>query len=135
MEERTGLPEPSFDSLNAPYLEGAREGKLRLPICRDCGHLMAPPVANCVACMGENIGWTDASGRGSVFSYIEYHRSWVSGFEQYLPYNVAIVELAEGPKLISNVLLNDDETISVGQPVRVIFEQRAEWRVPVFVIA
>jgi uncharacterized OB-fold protein len=131
---RPGLPEPLFDSQNAPYFDGARRGELLLPKCTTCAQLSAPPVSNCTNCFGTEMEWVPASGNGTVFSYIEYHRAWIPQFAPYLPYNVSIIELDEGPRLISNVVPGETP-VQVGQRVRAVFEDRGSWKVPVFEVA
>ena len=131
---RPGLPEPLFDAQNAPYFDGARRGELLLPKCTTCGQLSVPPVSNCTNCFGTDMEWIPASGNGTVFSYIEYHRAWIPQFAPYLPYNVSIIELDEGPRLISNVVPGETP-VQVGQRVRAVFEDRGSWKVPVFEVA
>jgi uncharacterized OB-fold protein len=130
---RSDLPPPVLDDRNEAFIDGALHGKLLLPVCRNCGLLMAPPVANCWQCLSDEFDWRPAAGTGTVFSYIEYHRAWIKSFAPYVPYQVAIIELTEGPRLISNVLAPANEPVRIGQRVRVAFERRGSSAVPVFV--
>lgn len=127
------LPAPKSDATNRPFWEAARERRFVMPRCAACGLLMAPPVANCSACLGDRFDWVAASGRGTVFSFIEYHRAWIPEFANHLPYIVAIVELQEGPRLITGLVGETGETLAVGTPVEVAFQERAGGSlVPVF---
>jgi uncharacterized protein len=132
---RSGLPAPVLDERNEPFIQGALEGKLLLPVCRNCGLRMAPPVANCWRCLADDFDWRATAGTGVIFSFIEYHRAWVKSFSPYLPYQVAIIELTEGIRLVSNVLADAESPISVGARVKVAFEPRDSLAVPVFVLA
>jgi uncharacterized OB-fold protein len=114
------LPRPSEDS--APYWEAAHKGELRLQRCSDCGHVRFPPSILCPRCLSEEIEWVRMSGRGTVFSWIVVHQSQYPAFNPDAPYNVAIVELEEGPCLHTN-LLCPNEAIHIGMPVQVVFEK------------
>lgn len=133
MAERHGLPEPILDERNRPFLQGASDLKLLLPRCSMCGKLMAPPIANCIYCLSSELEWIEARGTGSIYTFIEYHKAWIQGFEPYIPYIVAVIELDEGIRLVSDLLVEGDDQVSVGDSVRVAFENRGEERVPVFV--
>jgi uncharacterized OB-fold protein len=73
-------------------------------------------------CGKSDFVWTDASGRGEVFSYTVLHRAPDPAFRGDLPYVVAIVALAEGPRLLANVIGCLPEAVSVGLPVHAVFE-------------
>jgi uncharacterized OB-fold protein len=128
-----GLPVPLSDELNRPFWEAAREGRFVIPRCAECGRMMAPPVANCSACLATYFEWVAASGQGTVYSFIEYHRPWIREYDEHLPYVVAIVELDEGPRLITALVGETSDWVQIGARVRVAFQERAEGaRVPVF---
>ena len=128
-----GLPVPVSDELNQPFWEAAGEGQLVVPRCAECGQIMAPPVANCSACLATRFEWVPTSGRGTVYSFIEYHRSWIREYDGRVPYIVAIVELDEGPRLITGLVGETSEWVMIGARVRVAFQERAQRaRVPVF---
>jgi uncharacterized OB-fold protein len=127
----TDLPAPMLGEKNTPFVSNAGAGILVLPRCTNCGHLMAPPVANCTRCLSEAIEWVPSEGRGVVYSFVRYHRAWSEAFAAVLPYNVAIVQLNEGPRLISNVI-EDDRPLEVGEPVVVGFQARGNDSIPVF---
>jgi len=114
---------PTIDDLNRPYWEGARVGELRMQRCRGCGALRFPPSRLCAECLSEESAWVVLSGKGTVWSYCVFHRAYFAGFEAELPYNVVLVQLAEGPKLYSNLVGVPNERVRVGMPVRVRFER------------
>ena len=115
------LPQPTEDS--APYWEAARRGELRLQRCKACAHVRFPPSILCPRCLAEEGEWVALSGRGTIFTWIVVHRSQHPAFNADTPYNVVIVELAEGPRLHSQVIDCPAEDISIGMPVEAVFER------------
>src|ERR1043166_4949849 len=99
------IPVPSLES--KPYWEGVRAHKLVVPRCDDCGHHWFPPSRHCPNCNSANIGWHESSGRGKVFSFVVFHRVYHPGFTGEVPYVVALIELEEGPRLLSNVVRSE----------------------------
>jgi uncharacterized OB-fold protein len=115
------LPRPSEDS--APYWEAARRGELRMQQCGDCGHVRFPPSLLCARCLSEASDWVRLSGRGHVFSFIVIHQSQHPAFNGDTPYNVAIIELDEGPRLHTNIVECANDQIYIGMPVEVVFDR------------
>ncbi len=115
------LPRPSEDS--APYWEAACKGELRMQQCGDCGHIRFPPALLCARCLSENAAWVKLSGRGTVYSWIVVHQSQHPAFNADVPYNVAIVELEEGPRLHTHIVGCPNEQIHIGMAVEVAFEK------------
>jgi uncharacterized OB-fold protein len=66
------------------------------------------------------------SGRGTVWSFIVYHHCWHRGFEKEIPYNVAMIQLEEGPIVITNIVNVQNDSIKVGMSVKVVFEPATE---------
>ncbi len=118
-------PLPVINDLNRPHWEGARNHEFLIQRCKECGHMWFPPMTNCSKCLSTTIEWVKTSGRGTVFSYIVYHQGWLHGYKDEVPYNVAIIELSEGVRLISNIAGIPNEMIEVGMPVQVTFEDVA----------
>lgn len=115
-------PLPVVDDLNRPYWEAAADGRLLVQRCPACERKQLPPVAACPACGERGLGWTAASGRGVVHTYTVLHRAYHPGFADAVPYNVSIIELEEGPLLLSNVVELPLDRLRIGLPVRVVFE-------------
>jgi uncharacterized OB-fold protein len=82
--------------------------------------------------MGRNLEWREASGRGTVHTFSVVHAAPAVGFEGQVPYVIAVIDLAEGPRMMANLVNCAPEAARVGLPVRVVFEQRGEMRVPQF---
>jgi uncharacterized OB-fold protein len=99
------LPEPT--PLSQPYWDALRQGRLTFQRCRHCSHAWLPPRAECPHCLEAEWDWTTASGKGRVVSWVVYHHAYHEAFRDRLPYNVALVELDEGPRLITNIINPD----------------------------
>lgn len=113
------IPVPSDES--RPYWNGLREHRLLMPHCDDCAHVWFPPTQFCPACASAAWTWKQASGRGRLYSYVVYHRLYHPGFADELPYAVAVIELQEGPRMISNVLDVPPDRLVCDMPVEVVF--------------
>ena len=116
-------PLPQIDAMTKGFWDHARAGKLALQVCDACGdaHFPASPV--CPNCLSDKQQWKPASGRGTLESWVEFHRAYWPGFESELPFRVCLVRLAEGPILLSNLVGEDAE---VGDPVHAVFEKVTE---------
>ncbi|MBI1817443.1 MAG: Zn-ribbon domain-containing OB-fold protein [Deltaproteobacteria bacterium] len=114
------IPVPNFD--NAGFWEGCRQHELRIQRCTACGALRHPPRPMCPHCGGVDSDWMRASGRGSVFSFTIVHGPTLPVFQAQAPYNVVVVQLDEGPYIVSNLVDCRAEQIRIGVKVEVVFE-------------
>ena len=114
------VPRPSAES--RPFWDAVQERKFLLQRCRSCGNYWFPPSAQCRHCLSAHSEWQEASGNGRIYSFVVYHRLYHPAFEQDLPYVVAIVELREGPRLLSNIIGTPWQEIRCDSPVHVVFE-------------
>lgn len=131
--ETKALPQPT--AVSAPYWQAAREGRLVVQRCEACGHRQLYPRAICTQCASERVGWSESAGRGRVKSFTVIRRAVSAAYEPDVPYVVALIELAEGPTLMSNVVGCAPEAVSIGAPVRVRFDAWSpDFTVPVFTL-
>jgi len=114
------IPVPSEDS--KPHWEGAKRHELCLQRCQECGAFRLPPAPLCPECTALGGEWTKVSGRGKVYSFVIFHRAYHKAFEKDLPYAVAVIELKEGPRLLSNIVGITPDQICCDMPVEVTFE-------------
>lgn len=114
---------PKPDALTEPYWRGARDGKLLLQTCRECGHAWHPPTPICPACQAKNYEWRPASGRGTVYSFTVVHHAAHVAVEKAVPYLVALVTLEDGPRVVSGILNCDADSVRVGMPVTLTFQE------------
>lgn len=103
MTSESAFPAPQVNELSAPYRRALDEGRLDFQRCTACGHAWLPPRAECPRCLAAQPRWETASGEARLVSWVVFHHAYHDYFVQRLPYTVAVVELAEGPRLISNV--------------------------------
>ena len=118
----TPLPTPAPDTNpeTEAFWRATGEGRLLLPVCDDCGTVIWYPRTLCPACSGQSVSWTEASGDGTVFSFTVVHRS-MGPFREAAPYVIAYVELAEGPRVMTNIIGCEPDAVFIGQPVHVVF--------------
>lgn len=117
------VPIPSVES--KPYWTGLKEGRLLIPKCGECGNFWFPSSLHCPHCNAANFSWEPSSGRGKVFSYVVFHRVYHPAFSEEVPYVVALIELEEGPRLISNLVEIKPDDVQCDMPVSVVFEKIA----------
>jgi uncharacterized protein len=106
----------------APFLTGLEDGRLPVQRCAACGTHQLPPRILCTTCGSTDLAWTDASGYGKVVSFTILHRAPDAVHRERIPYVYALIELAEGPVVVSTVVDCEPSGIRVGQPVRLLFE-------------
>jgi uncharacterized OB-fold protein len=115
---------PAPDEYSKAYWDGARRGQLMLQRCSSCRSHWHPPGPICPRCQSWDHEWVAASGRGTVHSYTLVHHAAHPAVRDRIPYLVALVDLAEGPRIVSNIMGSVDR-VSVGAAVHVAFEQIA----------
>jgi len=129
-------PQPDPDVESVGFWEATARGEFALDRCRDCRRWQHPPVERCRQCGGPT-AFEPVAGTGTVFSYIVMRRASVGGFEEHLPYVVALIELDDQPGLRFNgrIVGLDPAQIEIGQRVRAEILDVApggSYRIPVF---
>jgi uncharacterized OB-fold protein len=112
---RPPRPRPAITQDNAFFFDGARQGKLLVQRCSACGVLRHPPRPACSACGSLDWDTVEASGRGSVFSFVVVHHPQVPAFDYPLP--IAVVELEEGTRLVADLIGVEPADVRIGMPV------------------
>ena len=108
------LPEP--DNTSAPYWAAAAEGRLVFQRCTECGHAQFYPRPLCIRCAGD-VEWEDASGDGTVHTFTVIRQNLAPPFGELGAYVVAMIDLAEGPRMMSNVTHVGPDEVHVGMGV------------------
>jgi hypothetical protein len=124
------VPRPSPESM--PFWDGARAKRLMLPRCNVCGRFWFPPSQRCRHCLAADFEWQPSAGLGRIYSFVVYHRVYHPAFEGEVPYIVAIVELDEGPRLITNIVGTRFQDVRCDARVHAIFEERDGMGLPMF---
>lgn len=133
-EEAPGYPQPDDSPLWQPFWQQVNDGKLSYMRCDACAHAFLPPRAECPNCLRPGPRWAVASGKAKLVSWVVYHTVVDPVFKERLPYTVAIVELAEGPRMTTNIVgIADPETLSIDQQLELRIEQEATTAVPRFI--
>lgn len=119
-------PLPEITDLNRPFWDGCQRGELRMQRCEACQHLRYPIATVCPKCLSDEVTWVALSGRGTVFSYLVFHQVYNQAFADDVPYNVALVQLDEGPHMFSNIVGCANDAVAIGDPVEVVFDRASE---------
>ncbi|MFG3259327.1 Zn-ribbon domain-containing OB-fold protein [Streptomyces sp. NPDC048172] len=137
---RFDLPQP--DAFTRPYWDAAARGQLLLRRCRadGCGRAHHYPREFCPRCWSEDVVWEEASGDATLYTWSVVHRNDLPPFGERVPYVAAVVELAEGPRMMTEIRDCPDEELCVGLALRVSFRavggedgaDAADTAVPVF---
>ena len=115
------VPPPNPNLETQRFWDGTAEGRLELPRCDDCGHVVWYPRERCDQCGSTSVTWFEASGRGTVYSCTVTRRipgSW----RKAAPFVLAYVELDEGPRVMTNIVGCDPDAVHIGQTVHAVFD-------------
>jgi uncharacterized protein len=121
-EKAKPRPGPPPDPELAPYFAAAAEGRLVVQRCDACGHAQLYPRLDCMRCRS-SVHWEDASGFATVYSFTVIRQHFARTFRHLLPLVVALVDLDEGPRLMTNLVEVDPDEVRVGLRVEVRFER------------
>lgn len=121
-------PIADADHMTQPWWDATRGGRFLVQRCEACGHHQHYPRAVCTSCGSTSLGYVEASGRGTVYSYSVVHRAPYPAFEP--PYTVALVRLEEGPVVLTNIVGGD---VRCDSPVTLVWEDLPDGRkLPLF---
>ncbi|WP_425442768.1 bifunctional MaoC family dehydratase N-terminal/OB-fold nucleic acid binding domain-containing protein [Streptomyces indicus] len=124
-------PRPVINRDNAGFWQGVEQHKLLIQCCTGCSVLRFPWLPGCNSCGSQEWDTVEASGEGTVYSYVVMHHPPFPAFDP--PYAVGLIELAEGVRIISNVVGVPHDEVRIGMPVRLEFLRAdEELEVPVF---
>ncbi|MFF0625887.1 Zn-ribbon domain-containing OB-fold protein [Streptomyces sp. NPDC004296] len=114
---------PEVDAFTRPYWAAAAEGRLLLRRCRaeGCGAVHHYPREFCPHCWSEDVTWEPATGRATLYTWSVVHRNDLPPFGDRVPYVAAVVELAEGPRMMTEVTDCAESDLRIGMPLAVHF--------------
>ena len=124
MKYKKPLPRPNADT--RLFWDGCKRHQLVFQKCPDCQHVRWPPSTLCPRCYSLSTELVPASGKGKIYTYTVYHQAFHESFKRDIPYVTAIVELDEGPHLLTNLVGCDHESIKCDLPVEVVWEDITE---------
>lgn len=117
------VPEPT--GVATQFWDATGDGRFLLQECPVCERVQFYPRVICTDCGHEDPGWTEAIGRGEVYTYTVCHTAREQAFRELVPYAVALVDLAEGPRMTA-LIPGDVEDVAVGTPVEMRLWQVAD---------
>ena len=124
---RRDLPQPTPETQH--FWDGCKAGELRLQRCNACAQAYFPPRPFCPRCGGREVAVFTASGRATLHSYVISHRPppWLEDAPKE-PHSIAVVELAEGPRMMTNVIgcPQTPQALQLDMALEVTFEELSE---------
>ncbi len=134
-DQSYGKPLPVADPVTAPFWESVKAHAMRLQRCTGCGKWIFYPRGLCPHCFSDHLAWEPVAGTGVVHAFTIVHRHPSPAFNAEIPYVVALIELDEGARLLSNLVevAPDPAEVRVGLPVEVVYDDvTAEVTLPKF---
>jgi uncharacterized OB-fold protein len=110
------------------FWDATAEGKLLLPKCEDCQTIVWYPRPFCPPCPNSKVTWIEASGRGKIYSYTVNRRGQADlpAYKEAGVYVLAYVELEEGPRMMTNIVDCDPDSVRIGQDVELVFHDTGQ---------
>lgn len=103
------------------FWENAANGRLVFQCCDSCGYTRWPAAPVCPECLSSEATWREDEGKGKIWSFVIYHRAYREALKKFVPYNVAMIELESGVRLVSRIVDTAPDEIRVGDKVEVTF--------------
>lgn len=126
-------PLPVVQSWSQPFWDAARQHGLIIQRCEECGTNIFYPRRNCPECWSPNVGWINASGKGKVYAYSITLAGVEDRFAADLPFVLALVDLREGVRMMTNIIDCRPEDVVIGMNVEVVFKDiTTEFSLPMF---
>lgn len=124
---------PTADAETEPFWEAARQARLLLRRCGGCGKAHFYPRRFCPSCWSADVEWETAGGGATLYTWSVVHSNDLPPFRERLPYVAAVVDLDEGPRMMTNIVDCDPGALTIGMRLSVAFEERTDdITVPVF---
>jgi len=117
---------PTPDPETQPYWDATQEGKLLIKRCNACKRAFFYPRDFCPHCWSEDTAWEEASGRATLYTWSVVRRNDLPPWPERVPYVAAIVDLEEGPRMMTNVEDCDLDSLAIGMPLVVGFREDTE---------
>ena len=121
-EDSKPLPRPLSPELTRLFWEAAKRHELVMPRCKTCDYLFFYPRSECPRCLSNHLEWMKVSGRGRLHTYTVVYQPANAAFRDDTPYIYAVVQLDEGPRMVSNVVQCDLDAVKVDMPLEAIFD-------------
>jgi uncharacterized protein len=113
---------PVIEDDTRAFWDGAREGRLLIRSCRACDAVHYYPRPFCPSCWSDDVEWVEASGRATLYTWSTVYRNDLPPFHEQVPYVAAVVELAEGPRMMTRLIGCEPDEVSMGMALEAVFE-------------
>jgi hypothetical protein len=124
---------PTIEEESRPFWDAAREGRFLIARCSACGRAHHYPRPFCPFCWSEDVAWEDASGRATLYTHSTVYLNDLAPFREALPYVAAVVDLEEGPRVMTQLVDCPPDELRIGMPLTVAFRELTdEVTAPVF---
>jgi uncharacterized OB-fold protein len=124
------VPHAAANPVSAPFWDGCARGELRYQRCTQCGAIAFPPVEACRRCLSPDLTWEASVGTARLYSWTIVWRPVTPAFTA--PYAPAIVDVAEGYQLVTNVIDAVAEELAIDLPLTVVFRRSGDLHLPYF---
>ena len=121
---RFDLPTPDVETQR--FWDATREARLLIKQCRACGKHHFYPRPFCPTCWSEDVEWVEASGRATLYTWSIVHVNDLPPFPERVPYVAAVVDLAEGPRMMTNVVECDFDDLEMGMDLEAVFHPASD---------
>ncbi|WP_087974606.1 Zn-ribbon domain-containing OB-fold protein [Oceanobacillus rekensis] len=123
------VPGPTITSVTKPFWEGVASGEFLIQKCGECDKNVFYPRTHCPHCWSNRLEWTPASGKARLKTYSVVHHPGHPGWQDVAPYPLGIIELEEGPSMLTQLLVDSPEDLKMGDALHVKFVEVNEiWR-------
>ena len=117
---RFDIPSPDLET--QPFWDGCKEGRFLIRHCNACGEDHFYPRPFCPTCWSDDVAWKEASGRATLYTFSIVHQNDLPPFGERVPYVAAIVDLEEGPRVMTNIEGVDHDALRIGMPLVVDYK-------------
>jgi len=121
---RFDIPTPDLET--QPFWDGCREGRFLLRHCNACGEDHFYPRPFCPKCWSDDVEWFEASGKATLYTWSVVHRNDLPPFGERVPYVAAVVDLAEGPRMMTNVVDCEFDALAVDMELEAVFHPTSD---------
>jgi uncharacterized OB-fold protein len=117
---RFDIPSPDLET--QPFWDGCKEGRFLIRHCNACGEDHFYPRPFCPICWSDDVAWKEASGRATLYTFSIVHQNDLPPFGERVPYVAAIVDLEEGPRVMTNIEGVEHDALRIGMPLVVDYK-------------
>jgi uncharacterized OB-fold protein len=113
---------PLIEDDTREFWDAAKDGRLLLRHCRTCGEVHYYPRNFCPSCWSDDVDWVEANGKASLYTWSTVYQNDLPPFHEQIPYVAAIVELDEGPRMMTKIVNHEGTDLRIGMPLQARFE-------------